>query len=116
MYEARALHPSDQEVVRKIADLIFKRFMSAVDKAAIHSPQSITTTAPAAEIVPDQGVRKLLTYREAAHLLGLTDRTIFNLVRKGELRGVKIGIGRNGLVRIDPRDLDEYIAACKERP
>jgi excisionase family DNA binding protein len=53
----------------------------------------------------------LLTYREAAKRLGCSDRTIWELVRRGDLPAVKYL--RN--VRIDPRDLEAFIANHKEK-
>ncbi len=52
---------------------------------------------------------RLLTYREAAEILGVVDRTIYNLVRRGVLPAVRFG----GNVRIDPRDLADFIEAAK---
>jgi len=60
---------------------------------------------------PDHGteVKPLLTYREVAEVLGVTDRTVWELVRKGELRNVKVGRS----VRIDPADLRQFIEDSK---
>lgn len=54
-------------------------------------------------------VEKLLTYREAGGLLGVTPRTIWNLVGRGELPAVRFGRS----VRIDPRDLSKFIERAK---
>lgn len=54
-------------------------------------------------------VERLLTYREAGKLLGVTDRTIWTLVDQGELPAVRFGRS----VRIDPADLRAYIDRCK---
>jgi len=54
-------------------------------------------------------VEKLLTYRDAGKLLGVTERTVWELVNRGELPAVRFG--RN--VRIDPADLRAYIDRCK---
>jgi len=54
---------------------------------------------------------RLLTYRQAAAILGVVDRTIYNLVRRGELPAVRFG----GNVRIDPRDLEAFIEKAKGR-
>lgn len=56
-----------------------------------------TTTAPMVE--------KLLTYKQAGELLGVTERTIFTLVADDELPAVRFGRS----VRIDPADLRAYI-------
>lgn len=54
-------------------------------------------------------IDRLLTYREAARLLGITDRTVWSLVHDGALPVVRFG--RN--VRIDPVDLREFIERGK---
>ena len=51
----------------------------------------------------------LLTYQDAARRLAVSDRTVWSLVKRGELPVVKIGAA----VRIDPADLLAYIAAQK---
>jgi excisionase family DNA binding protein len=52
----------------------------------------------------------LLTYSEAARRLGCSDRTVWELVRRGELPAVKYL--RN--VRIDPHDLETFIENHKK--
>ncbi|MEQ9460434.1 MAG: helix-turn-helix domain-containing protein [Phycisphaeraceae bacterium] len=54
---------------------------------------------------------RLLTYKEAGAYLGLTDRTIWQLVHEGHLTAVRIG----GSVRIDPADLKDFIQRNKNR-
>lgn len=66
-------------------------------------PQS-TTTAHTLGIV-----ERLLTYKQAGELLGVTERTIWTLVADGELPAVRFGRS----VRIDPADLRAYIDRCK---
>ena len=57
-------------------------------------------------------VKPLLNYREAGELLGVTERTIFRLVKDGEIPNVKFG----GSVRIDPDDLRGFIDKAKLLP
>ena len=57
-------------------------------------------------------VKPLLNYREAGKLLGVTERTIFKLVKDGELPNVKFGRS----VRIDPDDLRVFIKKNKPLP
>jgi excisionase family DNA binding protein len=57
-------------------------------------------------------VEPLLTKKATAGLLGVSLRTVERLVVAGELPVVKLG----NLVRIDPRDLREYIDKNKGRP
>ncbi len=52
---------------------------------------------------------RLLTYGEAAEVLGVTDRTVRSLVKTGALPAVRFG----GSVRIDPRDLRKFIENAK---
>lgn len=76
---------------------------------------------PPITIAPDAGARpaeeppRLLTYSEAAERLRVDERTIYNMVRRGELPAAKLGSRRNCAVRIDPRDLAAYIDASKGR-
>ena len=63
-------------------------------------PERTTTTT---------SIERLLTYPEAAELLGVTARTVWNLVHRGELRAVRFG----GSVRIDPADLRAFVESAK---
>jgi len=51
----------------------------------------------------------LLTYREAANVLGVTPRTVWTLVQAGTLPAVRFGRS----VRIDPADLRRFIERAK---
>lgn len=51
----------------------------------------------------------LLTYRQAAQVLGVTDRTLRTLVSEGRLPAVRFGRS----VRIDPADLRRFIDSAK---
>lgn len=59
--------------------------------------------------MPTPIVEKLLTYKQAGELLGVTERTVWTLVADGELPAVRFGRS----VRIDPADLRAYIDRCK---
>ena len=52
----------------------------------------------------------LLKYRQAAEVLQVSDRTIFTLVKTGQLKAVRF----RGTVRIDRRDLEAFIQQAKE--
>ena len=54
---------------------------------------------------------RLLTYKQAAELLQVTDRTVFTLVKTGKLQAVRF----RRTVRVDVRDLDAFIQASKRR-
>lgn len=59
-------------------------------------------------------VEPLLTYRAAAKLLGVTERTLWSMVDRGELPSVRFG----RCVRIDPADLRAFVnrsKRCDER-
>ena len=58
---------------------------------------------------PGVQLERLLSYGEVADILGLTDRTVWELVRKGELQNVRFGRS----VRVDPADLRGYIDRSK---
>ena len=54
-------------------------------------------------------VEPLLTYRAAAKLLGVTERTLWSMVDRGELPSVRFG----RCVRIDPADLRAFVNRSK---
>lgn len=56
-------------------------------------------------------VTDLLTYAEAGRVLGVSDRTVWTLVARGELPNVRFA----GSVRIDPADLKDFIQRNKNR-
>jgi excisionase family DNA binding protein len=60
--------------------------------------------APATALEP-----LLIGYREAARLLGVSDRTIFSLAKQGQIPAVRIGRA----VRFDPADLRTWIEKAK---
>lgn len=55
---------------------------------------------------------ELLTYAQAAQLLQVSDRTVWQLVKEGRLKAVRFA-GRT--VRIDRRDLDAFVEQAKGR-
>ena len=55
-------------------------------------------------------IESLLTYRGAAKLLGVTDRTVWQLVKDGQIPAVRF----NRSVRIDPADLRAFIERAKQ--
>jgi excisionase family DNA binding protein len=52
----------------------------------------------------------LLTVRQVSDLLGICERTAFELTRIGKLPAVRIGRA----VRYDPVDVAAFIEACKD--
>ncbi len=57
------------------------------------------------DAVPPQ----LLTYKDVAAVLGVSDRTVYDMVRRGDLRAVRF----RRSVRIDPKDLEQFIERSK---
>ncbi|WP_013629625.1 helix-turn-helix domain-containing protein [Rubinisphaera brasiliensis] len=53
---------------------------------------------------------QMLTYKDAASYLALSERTVWRLVKSGELKAAKVG----GAVRIDPADLRDYVERSKQ--
>ena len=59
----------------------------------------------------DLAGKRLLTIKDVAHLLQISERTIYNRVRKNAERPFPIKAKRVGkLIRFDPKDVEEYIA------
>jgi excisionase family DNA binding protein len=73
----------------------------------------MTERDPNATSTPEDGLRPLLTYPEAAELLRIDVRTVYAMVRRGDLPAVKLGDRRGSPVRIDRRDLADYIDAAR---
>lgn len=55
--------------------------------------------------------KQLLTYKDAAKLLDVCDRTVWALVQRGDIPVVRFG----RTVRIDPVDLSNFIERAKKR-
>lgn len=54
-------------------------------------------------------VEKLLTFDDVAEVLGVTTRTVYTFVKRGELIGLKVGRAN----RVDPSDLRWFIECSK---
>lgn len=59
-----------------------------------------------------RNIEGLLTYDQAGKLLGVTGRTVWTLVHRGDLPAVRFGHS----VRIDPADLRDFIEGSKQGP
>ena len=57
----------------------------------------------------------LLTVRDVAGRLAISASSVYALVEAGRIVCHRIGIGR-GAIRIDERDLDEFLDACRTSP
>jgi excisionase family DNA binding protein len=62
------------------------------------------------ELTPATKGRAFFTERSLAEYLAVSDRTIRTWIRRGELASYKLGGSR----RIDPRDVDSFLAARRE--
>lgn len=52
----------------------------------------------------------LLTVRDVARVLNVSERTVFRLMDRGEITGVQIGGGGKGRVwRFEPSQIDAYV-------
>jgi excisionase family DNA binding protein len=67
-------------------------------------------TASVTDGVSGDPVAPLLTYKQAARVLGVTERTVWTLVHRGALQAVRFGRS----VRIDPADLRAFIERSKQ--
>ena len=54
-------------------------------------------------------IERLLTYEQAGKVLGVTGRTVWTLVHRGNLPAVRFGRS----VRIDPADMRAFIDRAK---
>lgn len=52
----------------------------------------------------------LLSSRDAAKTLAVSERTLFSLVKEGRVKSVRVG---QRCVRYDVRDLEAFIDQCK---
>lgn len=52
----------------------------------------------------------LLTVKDAAHRLSLSEASIYDMVRSGRLSAVRLG-RRGGAIRIRPEDLEQCLQA-----
>ncbi|NLW83658.1 MAG: helix-turn-helix domain-containing protein [Phycisphaerae bacterium] len=52
----------------------------------------------------------LLSSRDAAKTLAISERTLYTLTQQGRIRAVRLG---QRCVRFDVRDLEAFIQACK---
>lgn len=54
------------------------------------------------------------TVSEIAAMLGVTNKTVYNLVSDGLLKKVNLSSGKKPHIRILKSDLDNYLQGCKE--
>jgi excisionase family DNA binding protein len=58
----------------------------------------------------------LLTIRDVARLLNVSERTVFRLIERGEITGMQLGGGGKGRVwRFPPSEVDAYVERQKEK-
>jgi excisionase family DNA binding protein len=56
--------------------------------------------------------RELLTVREVAGLLRVSQNCVYELVAKGKVAAYRVGAGR-GTIRIRPEDVESYLQSCR---
>lgn len=54
---------------------------------------------------------RMLSIRDVAARLGIAYDTAWKLVHAGEIAGVKLGRAQSSPIRIDPAELERYLAA-----
>lgn len=47
--------------------------------------------------------------REAARALGVSERTLFSLIKRGEIRAVKLSAAKSGAVLIPRAELEKFL-------
>jgi excisionase family DNA binding protein len=60
--------------------------------------------------------RPLLTVSEVADRLSVSIRTVRRRIEAGEIRAVRLGSGPQPPVRIDPAELESWLAAHERSP
>ncbi len=68
--------------------------------------------SPQPELIAGNAALQLLTVKEAAQFLRVSESTIRNAIRDGTLPAFRFG-KRRGTIRIRECDLQAYLAACK---
>ena len=59
---------------------------------------------------------RLLTARELADYLGLAPGTVLDRFERGQLPGYRLFGRKGGPVRFRPREVEEWLAACRVGP
>jgi excisionase family DNA binding protein len=65
----------------------------------------------AAALAPLLDIRPLLTTAQAADRLGVSERTVRNMLERRELRSIIVSEGSR---RIEPTEIDRYVASRRE--
>lgn len=69
------------------------------------------STAPEQDVTPP--IERLLRPDEVAAVLGVSKRTVYALVNRGDLRACRIGLGA-GTIRVHPADLQDFLAKLRQ--
>ncbi len=65
----------------------------------------------------DTDGKTYLTSQEAAEILRVTPATVMNMIKRGQLRGKKVGTGGvSSPWRIPKEDIIEYVESIEEKP
>lgn len=74
------------------------------------SPEQLPLLGDSRGMKRQSPVTAFFTERSLAEYLAVSDRTIRNWIRRGELASYKLGAAR----RIDPADVEEFLARRRE--
>jgi excisionase family DNA binding protein len=58
----------------------------------------------------------MLTSEEVRDILGISQRTLFRLVNRGEIRAHKVTLGPQGRYRFEEQDVRAYIRRNRVKP
>ena len=84
--------------------------MTARDEIIIQQPNQPCEPIPKA-ILTEANPIEMLTIQECAEeFKGLTQNTIRQLVRKGKIKYIRTGDGRNGKILVNKTSLAEYLS------
>ena len=91
--------------------------ISPPDSGALGPVPSFGETEPSPLATPNSSRQAagLLTIREVASLLRVSESTVRNAIRKGQLRAFRFG-ARRGTIRIGKADFEDYLASCVTEP
>ncbi|MEM7210312.1 MAG: helix-turn-helix domain-containing protein [Pseudomonadota bacterium] len=106
------LKPTEIEAARDLGEAILRFIVAMEDRRAPAEPKpDVHTPVPVASDEADHD--RLLTTREAAELLRVSDRTLYNLTQpRGPIRPVRLG----GAIRYAIQDVREAVEGMKDEP
>jgi excisionase family DNA binding protein len=67
-------------------------------------------------VISDTHTPELLNVKQAAHFLGLSVPTLYRKVAAGEVPALKLGSGPRAVIRIDARELEQWLYEARRAP